>query len=71
MADFWDRMREPCPLAPGTRIELVSMSNDPDPVAFGTRGTVTGGNGRQIWVEWDNGRSLMLLPGVDRWKVIP
>ena len=25
----------------GTRIELLSMSNDPRPVAHGTRGTVT------------------------------
>lgn len=43
------------------------MPNDPDPIPVGTEGTVTGGSepsfnmAGQIWVEWDNGRSLILL----------
>ena len=58
----------------GTRVRLVSMPDDPDPIAPGTEGTVTYVNrwgslpdSTQIAVDWDNGRSLMLLAGVDRW----
>jgi hypothetical protein len=46
------------------------MSDDPCPIEPGTTGTVTGGNGAQMWVDWDNGRGLMLIPGQDRWRVI-
>ena len=68
---FLDKLSEPCPHEPGTRIELTSMVDDPDPLPAGSQGTVTGGNGAQLYVKWDNGRSLMLLPGFDRWKVLP
>ena len=67
---FFEGLDQPCPVPEGTRIRLVSMGQDPDPVPPGTRGTVTGGNGAQIWVDWDNGRSLMLLPEHDRWEVV-
>jgi hypothetical protein len=68
--DWWARLSQPCPVAEGTRIELVSMGDDPDPVEPGTRGTVTGGNGDQVFVEWDNGRTLILLVEHDRWRVL-
>lgn len=67
---FFDRLREPCPLPVGTRIRLTYMPNDPDPIPPGSEGTVTGGNGAQVYVDWDNGRSLILIPGEDRWTVI-
>jgi hypothetical protein len=65
----------------GDRIELIHMPNDPDPIPAGTQGVVTDINFRsdtdqtaklrdQISVEWDNGRSLMLIQGVDRYRVI-
>lgn len=59
-----------CPLPEGTRIMLVEMPNDPCPIEFGKFGTVTGGNKDQIWVKWDDGRSLHLLVGVDRYEVV-
>lgn len=68
---YWDRLNQPCPEAEGTRIRLLSMDNDPDPVPVGSTGTVTGGTGAQLWVKWDNGRSLQLLVGIDRYEVIP
>jgi hypothetical protein len=37
------------------------MPDDPNPMPVGSTGTVTGGNGEQIWVDWDNGRGLILL----------
>lgn len=68
---FFENLSRPCPVPVGARIELVaSMSSDPAPIAAGTRGTVTGGNGAQVYVDWDNGRSLIMLPGVDHWRVL-
>lgn len=68
--DFFAKVSYPCPHEPGTRIRLLRMSNDPDPVPPGSTGTVTGGNGSQLWVDWDNGRTLMVLVGEDHYDVI-
>ena len=57
----------------GDRIRLVSMPDDPDPLAEGTTGTVvsvTDGPYGQIGVDWDNGRSLFLIPGIDSYELI-
>jgi len=69
--EFFARVSDPCPVQPGQRIRLIAMGEDPDPIAPGTEGTVTGGNGSQIWVAWDNGRSLMLALPHDTYEVIP
>ena len=55
----------------GDRVELLTMQ-DPAAVTPGTQGTVisicdTRGL-EQIVVNWDNGRGLALIPGVDRWR---
>lgn len=65
-----DKLHQPSPLPRGTRIRLVSMPRDPDPIEPGAVGTVTGGNGAQMRVRWDNGRSLLLLPDTDVWEVL-
>jgi Domain of unknown function (DUF4314) len=52
----------------GMHLKLVSMSDDPDPVPFGTSGMVESvcevGSGAtswwQVWVRWENGRKLAL-----------
>jgi hypothetical protein len=67
---FFDRLGAPCPEETGTRIRLLSMPDDPDPVPIGSTGTVRGGNGAQMYVDWDNGRSLILVVDVDRYEVI-
>lgn len=67
---WWRAIKEPCPLPVGTRIELVEMPDDPCPIAVGSLGTVTGGSGAQIHVDWDDHRSLSLIPGIDTWKVV-
>jgi Zn ribbon nucleic-acid-binding protein len=57
----------------GDRIRVVSMLDDPDPLPVGSTGTVVSvadGPFGQIGVDWDNGRSLFLLPGIDHFEVI-
>ncbi len=57
----------------GDRIRLLHMPDDPDPIMVGSTGTVTNvttGPLGQVSVDWDNGRSLSLVPGVDQFEVI-
>jgi hypothetical protein len=54
----------------GKRIRLIQMGNDPNPVPSGTEGTVYHTGGGVINVEWDNGRSLGLVEGEDRYMVL-
>lgn len=57
----------------GTRIRLVRMGDDPDPIEPGTEGTVdwvSNGAIEQIGVKWDNGRTLGLVPGVDIFTIL-
>jgi hypothetical protein len=55
----------------GARVRLVHMGSDPQPVPDGTCGTVSFvddiGN---IHMEWDNGRTLALIPGEDLYKYL-
>ena len=59
----------------GKRIKLLSMPNDPAPIPIGSEGLVemVGSefdNTTQIFVKWDNGRSLILLGGLDEFQVL-
>lgn len=54
----------------GMRVELVGMDDFQAPPE-GTRGTVVGvDDAGQIMVNWDNGSSLSLIPGVDSFKTV-
>ena len=54
---------------PGTRIELLSMSDSYAPVLAGTRGTVKFVDSMgTIFHKWDNGRSLGVVPGEDSFR---
>ena len=55
----------------GTRICLDSMENDPRPIPSGTKRTViTVDDAGQLFMKLDNGCSLSLIPGEDRFHVI-
>lgn len=56
----------------GMRIRCVSMTDDPNPIAPGTEGTIRLVDGMGIiHVKWDNGRILGLIPGVDHYQLMP
>lgn len=54
----------------GKRIKLLSMDNDPNPVPDGMEGTVIHIGGGIINVDWDNGRSLGVVEGVDKYTIL-
>ncbi|MCR4888536.1 MAG: DUF4314 domain-containing protein [Ruminococcus sp.] len=55
----------------GTRIQLDSDMNDPQPVLAGTKGTIIAiDDMAQAVMKWDNGRSLSLVLGHDSFHVI-
>jgi hypothetical protein len=54
----------------GKGITLIKMADDPNPIESGAKGTIRGVDGiGQIHVNWDNGRSLALVPGVDVYQI--
>lgn len=54
---------------PGTRLELIGMDDPFAPVPAGTRGTVRCVDDQsQIYVKWDNGSGLALIPDTDRFR---
>jgi hypothetical protein len=54
----------------GKRITLIRMNDDPNPIKANEQGTIRGEDGMgHIHVDWDNGRSLSLIPGVDVYKI--
>lgn len=55
----------------GTRIQLISMPNDPCGVPPGACGTVRGvDDAGQLMMRWDTGSGLSLIPGEDIFRVI-
>ena len=57
---------------PGTRIRLNSMKDPYHPILPGTEGEVDFVDDEgQIFMKWDNGRTLPLIPGEDSFTVLP
>lgn len=63
----------------GDRVRLVFMPNDPDPIPEGTEGTVEDvvtmdwGQDKktQVFVKWDNGRTLSCICPPDFMEIVP
>lgn len=61
------------PLEAGDRIEVTGlMPEEPNPIPVGTQGTVVKvyHAHKQVDVNWDNGRKLMLLTDVDPYRKV-
>lgn len=61
--------------AVGDKIRLTKMDNDPSPIAVGTCGVITDitdlhSMGKQVSVNWENGRTLRLVLPEDEFEVI-
>jgi len=55
----------------GTRIELQTLCNIERGMPSGLRGTVIGVDDLpSLLMQWDNGRTLSLLPGEDSYRVL-
>jgi hypothetical protein len=62
-------------MKPGDRIRLISMPQDPNPIPVGETGTVqrivpVDRSWDQVYVKWDNGRTLMLCIPPDVVEVV-
>lgn len=56
----------------GMRVKLINMIDDPNPIPSGTEGTISLiDHAGIIHVDWDNGRRLGLIPGVDEYELEP
>ena len=54
----------------GDRVILEQMDDDPNPVPIGTEGTIVHIGGGVVNVDWDNGRTIGLVVGFDKFSVI-
>lgn len=55
----------------GKRVRLDYMPDDPNPIKTGTEGTIIHVDDLgQLVMKWDDGRSLSLIPGVDKYTIL-
>ena len=56
----------------GDRIELLGMNDTWTKLKKGSQGTVFKIDQDQelIWVHWDNGETLALLQGIDKYRIL-
>jgi hypothetical protein len=54
----------------GKRIKLIQMNEEPYPVEEGSMGTITHVGWDVINVDWDNGRKLGVVMGVDQYEIM-
>jgi hypothetical protein len=54
----------------GKRVRCIGMYDDPNPIEPNTMGTIYHYGGGVLNVEWDNGRTLGLVVGVDVFEIL-
>lgn len=64
-----EKTREQYPV--GSRVELLTMADDPKPIPNGTRGVIKSVDGMAtVHVIWDDGRQLGVIPGIDQFRLL-
>ena len=64
-----EKIKEQYPV--GTRVELIHMDDPYGPIEPGTQGTIESvDDAGTMHMRWDNGRTLGIVPGEDKFKVI-
>ena len=54
----------------GKRIRMIDMKDDPHPIEHGCEGTVSHTGCGIINVDWDGGRTLGVVDGIDEYEII-
>lgn len=55
----------------GKRVQLISTTDEYTSLTYGDLGTINYiDDVGTVFISWDNGSNLGLVPGVDRWKII-
>lgn len=55
----------------GKRVQLINCTDEFTLLKYGDLGTVTYiDDAGTVFVNWDSGSSLGLIPGIDQWKII-
>ena len=55
----------------GQRVRMIHMKDAVAPVPTGTEGTIKfKDDAGQIHVKWDNGSTLAIIPGEDKYEII-
>lgn len=55
----------------GKRVQLISTTDQYTSLTYGDLGTINYIDDiGTVFISWDNGSNLGLVPGVDRWKII-
>lgn len=57
-------------LLKGKRVRLTEPMNDPHPIEVGSEGEVFNVGYDVVNVKWDNGRSIGLIIGEDKFEII-
>lgn len=54
----------------GHRVRLIQMFEDPYPIEPGSEGVVMNIGADVIMVKWDNGRTLGMINGMDKFELV-
>jgi len=70
--DFINESQESNPnVEIGDRVEMIQMKDEHSPIEPGSKGTVVHIDGiGQLHIDWDNGRTLAIIPEEDSFKII-
>lgn len=73
MRNLREQMQQPPREPIGSRIRITKMTKDDQahvPLEKGDEGVVVGGNYACLWVRFDKGFDITIVPGIDQYVVV-